>query len=57
MVDKDETIEEMPPIAITHAGSQVFQLTVYLGRALRDPAETPNLLDALSLRGVRAGNQ
>ena len=45
-----ERIEELSPIAITHAGSQAFVLSVYLGHALRASAETPSLLDPLSPR-------
>ena len=48
-----ETIEEMPPIAITHAGRPAFELSIYLGHGLRTSTGTPNLLDPLSLRSVR----
>jgi hypothetical protein len=46
-----DSIEPMPPITITHAGKPTFELSVYLGHALRSSAERPNLLDPLSLRG------
>jgi hypothetical protein len=45
-----ERIEEISPIVITHAGEPAFVLSVHLGHALRASAQTPNLLDALSLR-------
>ena len=48
-----ETIEQMSPIAITHAGRPAFELSVYLGHGLRTSTGTPNLLDPLSLRSVR----
>jgi 4-amino-4-deoxy-L-arabinose transferase-like glycosyltransferase len=48
-----ETIAEMPPIAITHAGRPAFELSIYLGYGLRASTGTPNLLDPLSLRSAR----
>src|SRR5262245_774417 len=49
-----ERIEEMRPIAITHAGKPASELSVYVGYALRAPSETPSLLDPLSLRRASA---
>ena len=45
-----DRIEQMPPITIAHAGKPAFELSVYLGHALRASAERPSLLDPLSLR-------
>jgi 4-amino-4-deoxy-L-arabinose transferase-like glycosyltransferase len=45
-----DSIEQMPPITITQAGKPAFELSVYLGRGLREAAERPSLLDPLSLR-------
>lgn len=45
-----DSIEQMPPIVINHAGKPAFELSVFLGRALRASSETPSLLDPLSLR-------
>jgi len=44
-----ENIEQMRPIAIVHAGEPAFELSVYMGRGLREPNETPSLLDPLLL--------
>jgi hypothetical protein len=49
-----DRIEEMRPIAITHAGKPASELFVYVGHALRVPSETPNLLDPWSLRRASA---
>lgn len=43
------SIEELAPIIITHAGAAAFELSVYLGHGLRAAAESPSLLDPLSL--------
>jgi hypothetical protein len=43
-----ESIEELPPITIRHAGNPAFELSVYFAHALRDPAKRPNLLDTLA---------
>ena len=47
--DYFESIEQMPPITIPHAGKPAIELSVYLGYALRASAERPSLLDPLSL--------
>src|SRR5262249_9822774 len=44
-----DNIEQMRPIAIVHAGEPAFELSVYMGRGLREPNETPSLLDPLLL--------
>jgi len=51
-----DRIEEMRPIAITHAGKPASELFVYVGHALRVPSETPNLLDPWSLRRASAAS-
>jgi 4-amino-4-deoxy-L-arabinose transferase-like glycosyltransferase len=43
------SIEELPPIAILHAGQPAFELSVYLAHALRDAPDRPSLLDPLEL--------
>lgn len=48
-----ERIEPMPPVAITHAGKPAFELSLYLGHALRASTERPSLLDPLALRVPR----
>src|SRR5262249_43818327 len=51
-----DRIEEMRPIAITHAGKPASELFVYVGHALRVPSETPTLLDPWSLRRASAAS-
>ena len=42
-----QSIEEMPPVTILHAGRPAFDLSLYLAHALRDPPRRPNLLHPL----------
>jgi hypothetical protein len=44
-----ESIEELPPIAILHAGKPAFELSLFYAHSLRDSPERPNLLDPLAL--------
>jgi hypothetical protein len=47
-----ESIEELPPITILHAGKPAFELSLFYAHSLRNPPERPNLLEPLAL-GLR----
>lgn len=52
-----ESIEELPPITIWHAGKPAFQLSLYFAQSLRDLPERPNLLDPLPLSPAPMGQR
>lgn len=44
-----ESIEELPPITILHAGKPALELSLFFAHSLRNPPERPNLLGPLAL--------
>jgi hypothetical protein len=51
-----ESIEELPPIAILHAGKPAFELSLFYAHSLRNSPERPNLLDPLAPGVSQWGN-